>query len=158
MITTENKILSIKRTFDLPLNTVWKAFTEADSLKKWWGPKDFTCPDCNIDFKQGGKYLTSMLAPDGKKYWSTGTYKKIIDHKKIVYTDSFADDKGNAVPASYYKMPGEWPLELLVTIDLEEVGGKTNMLLSVEGIPEEAQKDAMEGWQQSLDKLEKLAK
>lgn len=158
MITTENKTLTIKRTFNLPLNKVWKAFSEAESCKKWWGPKDFTCPDCTIDFKQGGKYLMSMQGPDGKKIWSTGIFKEIIDHQKIVYTDSFADINGNVVPAVYYKMPGEWPLELFVTIELQEVDGKTNLSLLHDGIPEEMQKDTMEGWQQSFDKLESFIK
>jgi uncharacterized protein YndB with AHSA1/START domain len=158
MITTENKTLLIKRIVDLPLNTVWKAFSEEESWKKWWGPKDFTCPDCTIDFKEGGKYLTSMQGPDGKKIWSTGIFKEIIDHKKIVYSDSFADSKGIAVPASEYNMPGEWPMELTITVELEEVDGKTNMSLFHEGIPEDMQKDAKAGWQESFDKLEKLVK
>lgn len=158
MITTENKTISIKRTIDLPLNTAWKAFSEAESCKKWWGPQDYTCPDCIIDFKQGGKYLMSMQGPDGIKIWSTGIFKEIIDHKKIVYTDIFADINGNAVPAVYYKMPGEWPLETIITIDFNEVDGKTNLSLLLEGIPEEMEEDCVKGWQQSFDKLENLVK
>lgn len=156
MIKTENKTISIKRIFDLSINTVWKAFSEPESCKKWWGPKGYSCPDCTIDFKQGGKYLISMQGSDGIKIWSTGTFKEIIAHKKIVYTDTFSDNKGNVVPASYYKMPGEWPLELIVTVEFEEVDGKTNMLLLHDGIPEDMQKDCINGWQQMFDKLENL--
>jgi uncharacterized protein YndB with AHSA1/START domain len=158
MTTTENKTIFIKRTFDLPLKAVWKVWTEAESFKKWWGPIGYTCPDCNIDFKQGGKYLMSMQGPDGIKIWGAGTFKEIVDHKKIVYTDSFSDSKGNVVPAAYYKIPGEWPLEFKVTVELEEVDGKTNTLLLLEGIPEELQDDCVKGWQQSFDKLEKIVK
>src|SRR5687767_2637292 len=101
--------IDIKRTFDLPLATMWKAWSEAETMKKWWGPKEYTCPDCTIDFRVGGKYLASMQGEDGKKIWSTGTYKDIIPQKRIVQTDSFSDSKGNIVPASEYNMPGEWP-------------------------------------------------
>ena len=126
-IEEKQKTLSVKRTFNLPLNTVWKAWTEPENFKKWWGPKEYSCPDCTIDFKIGGKFLASMKGEDGKKIWSTGTYKEIIPQKKIVVTDSFADSKGNIVPASYYKMPGNWGLELQVTVEFEEVDGKTNL-------------------------------
>ncbi len=45
-----------------------------------------------------------------------GVYREITDLYRIVSTDSFADPKGNPVPASYYGMHEDWPLELLVTI------------------------------------------
>ncbi|HKR04087.1 MAG TPA: SRPBCC domain-containing protein [Bacteroidia bacterium] len=153
-IEEKQKTLSIKRTLNLPLNTVWKAWTEPESFKKWWGPKEYTCPDCTIDFKIGGKFLASMQGEDGKKIWSTGTYKEIIPQKKIVVTDSFADSTGNIVPASYYKMPGEWALELMVTVEFEEVDGKTNLKLQHAGLPPEMTDDCMKGWQSSFDKLE----
>jgi uncharacterized protein YndB with AHSA1/START domain len=150
----KQKTITVKRTFNHPLTTVWKAWTEPESLKKWWGPKEYTCPDCTIDFKVGGKFLASMQGEDGKKIWSTGTYKEIIPLKKIVNTDSFADSEGNIVPASYYKMPGDWGLELLVTAEFEEVDGRTNLKLQHEGLPVEISDECMKGWQSSFDKLE----
>lgn len=96
------KTITIERTFNLPLKTVWKAWTDAESMKKWWGPKGYTCPDCRIDFKVGGKFLASMQAADGKKIWSTGTYEEIVPYIRIVNTDNFSTNKGHIVPASYY--------------------------------------------------------
>lgn len=61
-----------------------------------------------------------MRDPDGKEYWYTGVYREIVHLDRIVYTDSFADKKGNVIPASQYGMSGEWPLEMLVTLTLEE--------------------------------------
>ena len=154
----KQKTISIERTFDLPVTRLWKAFTDAESFKKWWGPENYTCPHCTIDFRVGGKYLNSMRGPDGKEIWSTGTYKEIVPLKKIVYTDSFADSKGNVVPASDYKMSGEWELEIPVTVEFEEANGKTNLSLKHEGIPEEMHEDCTKGWNESLDKLEKNIK
>jgi uncharacterized protein YndB with AHSA1/START domain len=148
------KTITIKRTFNLPLTTVWKAWTEPESLKKWWGPKEYTCPDCSINFRVGGEFLASMLGEDGKKIWSTGTYTEIIPMKKIVNTDSFADSKGNIVPASYYNMPGDWDSELLVTVKFKEVNGKTNLKMQHEGLPAEISDECLKGWQSSFDKLE----
>ena len=153
-----HKTVSIERTFNLPLSKVWKAFTDAESFKKWWGPENYTCPHCTIDFRVGGKYLNSMQGPDGKEIWSTGTYKEIVSFKKIVYTDSFADSIGNKVPASEYKMAGDWQLELLVTLEFKEADGKTNLLLRHEGIPEEIYDECITGWQSCFNKLERTIK
>lgn len=149
----KQKTINIKRTLNLPLTTVWRAWSEPESFKKWWGPKEYTCPDCSIDFKVGGKFLASMQGEDGKKIWSTGTYKEIIPQKKIVVTDSFADSKGNIVPASDYKMP-DMELELLVTVEFEVVEGKTNLSLQHEGLATEIADECIKGWQSSFDKLE----
>lgn len=148
------KTLNITRTFDLPITKVWQAWTEPESCQKWWGPKNFTCPFCAIDLNVGGEYLSCMRSADGSDFWSTGVYKEIIFHKKLVCTDSFSDEKGNIIPASDLNMPGDWPLELLVTISFEEVEGKTRMLLKHEGLPEEMYNDCQMGWEQSFDKLE----
>ena len=66
-----------------------------------------------------------MRSPEGKDYWSTGVYRKIIEPELLVYTDSFSDAEGNLVQASYYGMSGDWLLELLVTVNFEEHEGKT---------------------------------
>ncbi|CAN5513517.1 SRPBCC domain-containing protein [soil metagenome] len=150
----KQKTVIIKRALNLPIDTVWKSWTDAEIFRKWWGPKDYTCPTCTIDFKVGGKNHSSMKGPDGKEIWSIGTFREIIPKKKIVYIDSFADKKGNIVSPAYYDMPGDWGRELKVTITLEDLGGKTKMHLEHEGIPREMYDDCVTGWQQSFDKLE----
>lgn len=151
--TEQQKTITIKRVFNLSAGIVWKAWTETESFKKWWGPQEYTCPACSIDFKLGGKYIACMRSADGKDIWSTGTYKEIIPGSKIVYTDSFADKDGNVVEGSYYGMP-QMPRELLVTITFEEVAGKTNMTLHHAGLPADMAADCIKGWQSSFDKLE----
>ncbi|NJD22337.1 MAG: SRPBCC domain-containing protein [Melioribacter sp.] len=150
-----DKELIITRIFNAPRKLVWKAWTEPEHLMRWWGPKNFTCPVCKIDFRIGGKYHSCMKSAEGQEYWSTGTYKEIIPLERIVCTDSFADEKGNAVPASYYGMPGDdWPMELTVTITFEDLGNKTKMTLTHVGIPAGQMKE-MTGasWNESFDKL-----
>jgi uncharacterized protein YndB with AHSA1/START domain len=152
------QVLFITRIFDLPVNKVWAAWTEPESSKKWWGPKDFTCPYCSIDLKVGGKYLSCMRSPQGDEFWSTGVYKEIIPHKKLVSSDSFSNEKGDIIPASALNMPGNWPLELQVTVTFEQTAGKTKMVLEHVGLPPEIYDDCQTGWQQSFDKLEKNLK
>lgn len=150
----EITMIFISRIFNAPPEKVWKAWTEADSVKKWWGPKDFTAPFAKIDLRVGGTYLYSMRSPEGEDFWSTGVYREIVPLQKIVATDSFADADGNIVPASHYRMDGEWPLELIVTVNLQKKNGKTLFILQHQGFPDHKNRDLAEaGWNESLDKL-----
>lgn len=154
MDTNTQPALKITRVFNAPRELVWKAWTEPEHLKHWWGPKNFSCPAFEIDFRVGGKYLACMLSPEGRGYWTTGVYREIIPLEKIVYTDNFADENGNIVPRSYYDMPGDLLTEFIVTVMLEEFESKTKMTLIHVGIPAGEMSDgAGIGWNQMLDRL-----
>ena len=146
--------LVVTRIFDAPRELMWKAWTDPERVKRWWGPKIFTTPFCKIDLRVGGKYLYCMRSPDGKDYWSTGVYREIVEPWRIVCTDSFADEKGNVVQATYCGMSADFPLEMLMTVTFEEHEGKTKLTLHHTGIPPGADRDlAQQGWNESLDKL-----
>ena len=150
----EITMIYITQIFNAPLNKVWKAWTEQESVKKWWGPNNFTTPVAKIDLKEGGTYLNSMRSPEGEDIWSTGVYKEIVPMKKIISTDSFADSEGNVVPASQYGIGGDWPLELIVTVMFEEKDGKTKLTLQHQGFPDRENRDSAEaGWKESFTKL-----
>ncbi|HEX9808116.1 MAG TPA: SRPBCC domain-containing protein, partial [Alphaproteobacteria bacterium] len=59
VIVTSREI-TITRVFDAPRELVWKAWTEPETFKQWWGPKGYTTPSCRIDFRVGGVYLACM--------------------------------------------------------------------------------------------------
>ena len=148
--------LVITRIFDAPRERVFKAWTDCDRLTRWWGPKGFTAPACKIDPHVGGEYINSMRSPGGKEFWSKGEFREIKEPERLVMTDSFADEKGNIVPASYYGMSGDWPLEMLVTVTFEEDGGKTKLTLKHSGIDrikDSDRNDMQQGWSESFDKL-----
>lgn len=150
-----NQELVITRIFDARREILWKAWTEPERVKSWWGPKGFTSPVNNIDLRVGGTYLNCMRSPEGNDYWSTGVYREIIEPELLVYTDSFSDAEGNLVPASYYGMSGDWPLELLVRVTFEELDGLTKLTLRHIGIPAGENRDlAKAGWNESFDKLD----
>jgi uncharacterized protein YndB with AHSA1/START domain len=147
----------ITREFNAPVEKVWAAWTEPAQIKKWWGPKTFTAPTVQVDFREGGKYFFSMQSDawgNGREMFSTGTYKEIIPFKKIVCTDSFADEQGNVVSGSYYGMSADIPLELQVTIAFEDLGdGRTKMTLTHVGMIPSETDDMTNGWNESFDKL-----
>jgi uncharacterized protein YndB with AHSA1/START domain len=150
----KHKTILIKRTLNLPVETVWKAWTEPETFKKWWGPYDYTCTVCTIDLEVGGKYLYNMKEKNGDEMFGTGTYKEIVPNKKLVMTDNFSDENGNITDAPK-GMAGDWSKELLITVELQEKNGKTEFSLTHQGIPVEASDDCITGWNESIDKLEK---
>ena len=146
--------MTITRTFDAPVETVWRFWTEPELFMKWWGPAVFTAPHCTMDLRVGGKYLWCMRDPEGKDYWSTGVFREIVPHQRLVYTDAFADEEGNVVPPEDYGMTGDWPKELLVTVTFEDYDGKTKMTLHHDGLPAgEMRELSGQGWNESFDKL-----
>jgi uncharacterized protein YndB with AHSA1/START domain len=151
----------ITREFDAPREKVWKAFTEAAHAKNWWGPKGFTTPVWKGDVRVGGMVHSAMQTPDGKLIWGKGIYRELVKPKRLVVTDSFADEKGNTVQASHYAMDADFPLELLITITFEEHDGKTTMTLTHggEGHVSDFMSEGMrEGWNESFDKLDEYLK
>jgi uncharacterized protein YndB with AHSA1/START domain len=147
------KLLTISRTFDAPRALLWKAWTDPDTLMRWWGPKHFTSPVAKIDLREGGKYLFAMRSPDGQEMYSTGTYKKIDPMNEIIYTDSFSDADGNVITPSVFGMGDDYPAESDVTVQFEDAQGKTRMTVMArrpQGIMGEY---ATAGWNESLDKL-----
>jgi len=155
------QVLVITRAFDAPRELVWKAWTEPDRFKRWWGPKGFTTPFCKVDLRPGGVFHYCMRSPEGRDFWGKGVYREIVPLERIVCTDSFADEEGNLVPATYYGMSADFPLEMLVTVTFEEIEGKTKLTLqhALGSVPASERDLCQQGWNESLDKLaEYLAK
>ena len=149
----KHKTIFISKHLDLPLNEVWKGWTDCERFKKWWGPKNYTSPFCEIDLKVGGKYLVSMRSKDGRENYSTGIYKEIVLNKKLVMTDNFSDSNGKVLAAPK-EMEGDWSEELVISIDLRAEEGGTVLTLEHTGIPAEQYEDCIQGWDESLGKLE----
>ncbi len=110
--------LDIEREFDAPRERVWEAWTVPDLVMRWWGPKGYPIPVARISLRVGGQFLYCMRSPEGKDIWGTGFYREITPFERIVMTDSFADEKGNIVPATQYGMSPDFPRELLADRDL----------------------------------------
>ena len=130
-------------------------WTEPEMMMKWWGPNHYSAPSAQIDFRVGGKTVLGMQGPDGKVMYSGGTYKEIIPFKKIVTTDSFSDKEGNPIDPATIGMP-DFPKELTVVIEFEEVNGKTIMKMThgpIGKMGEPMLKNMTQGWNESLDKM-----
>lgn len=153
----KSPLVKITRIFDAPIEQLWKAWSDVELMKQWWGPEGHTSPSAKVDFREGGKCTMAMKDPSGKVIWSSGVYKKIETNKRIVVTDYFSDENGNAVSASDVGIPGVWPDELLITINFSNThNGQTKIVIEHLGIPKEMQDECVEGWNSSINKLQKL--
>jgi uncharacterized protein YndB with AHSA1/START domain len=150
-------LVEITRTFNAPIETAWKAWSDSEMAKQWWGPEGFTAPEAKIDFRQGGKSLLAMKDPQGKITYSIGEYEEIIPYKKIVCTDQFADKNGKPISANEAGLPGDWPMTCYITVLFNKISDhQTQINLTHEGIPKVMHDDCVSGWNSSLDKMQRL--
>jgi len=170
----ESKPYIINYIFDAPRDRVWKAWTDPEMIRKWWGPKNFSAPEIKVDLRPGGKYLYCMRGKAGpdtevKDYWSGGTFRKIVPEKKIELTDYFTDETGNKVEPAKYGMDKNFPGEMQLTVKFEDYNdpirkdgdGKAKTKLTIRyASPKSADeynamvKSGMDaGWHESLDKF-----
>lgn len=149
-----NDAIVIERTFDAPVDLIWQLWTQPDLFKTWYGPEGFTVPVAEMDVRVGGKHLFCMATPDGSmKMWSTGQYTEVVPNKRLVYTDSMADEHGNVVlPSAYGMNDDEHPATTEVTVLLEDLNGRTKMVMTHAGVPTNEQ-GASKGWDQSFAKM-----
>jgi uncharacterized protein YndB with AHSA1/START domain len=146
--------LVVTRVFDVPRELVFRAWTEPECVKRWWGPEGFTMPYCDIDLRPGGIFLRCMRSPEGQDFWVTGVFREVVAPERLVFTDSFADAEGNVVPPARYGVGPGMPLERLVTVTFEEHAGSTKVTVRHAGLPSGADRDLVRyDWASGLESL-----
>ena len=151
--TMPNDGVVIEHIFNAPVELIWQMWTEAKHFASWYGPNGFTIPVADMDVRVGGKRLVCMASPDGRmKMWTTGKFTEIVQNERLVYTESMADEDGNVLPPSSMGMPAGYPETTIVTVQLEDLSGRTRMVMTHAGVP--ADSGAFGGWQQAFSKLE----
>lgn len=106
---TQKQDLVITRIFDAPVEQLWKAWTDPDHVKRWWGPKGFTSPLARMDFREGGTSLLCMSSPKFGDLYSTWHYQEIVPMQRIEYIHNLADKDGNKVDPVKMGMPPDFP-------------------------------------------------
>ncbi|MFC7687501.1 SRPBCC domain-containing protein [Ureibacillus sp. GCM10028918] len=124
--TVEGNVIVFEREFDASKVVLFKAFSEEQHLKNWWGPRGWILAYCEIDFRVDGIWHYCMKCTDenqgdffGFESWGKGIYQVIAQDEKIVYVDYFSDADGNEVEG----MPSTQS-----TLLFEEIDGKTKLI------------------------------
>ena len=150
--TSEDRVLIITRSFDAPRALVWKAFADPYHLAQWWGPKGFTNPVCELDFRVGGHWHDVMRSPEGDEYTVDAEFIEIVPPERIVYRN--APPKGDV-------WGGNPPPSFVRTITFDEVDGRTTLTLRAEFDSADDKQAAMkrgfaQGTNESYDRLGEL--
>ena len=114
-------------TFTQVLNAsrelTFKAFSESEHVRQWWGPKGWTMPVCTIDFRPGGTWLYCIRNAEGEEHRAKAVYREIVPPVRIVFTD-------NMVDAADSPIEGFPPRRVTVTFD--DLDGKTGLRVHVQ--------------------------
>jgi len=144
----------IERSFDAPVDLIWQMWTKPEHFRAWYGPDGATVPVAKMDVRAGGSRLVcmEMETPGGSvRMWFTGEYREVIQNQRLVYTESMCDEDGNALPPQGTGVPGGHPAQTEVMVELEDLGGRTKMVLTHTGIA--AGSPGAAGWTMALSKL-----
>ena len=95
-------ILVLERVFDAPRERVFRMFEEPEHLVRWWGPRGWELPVCEVEFRPGGEWRYCMKCVDEKQGRFYGmvscgkaVYQDIDAPESLAYTDYFCDTDGN---------------------------------------------------------------
>jgi uncharacterized protein YndB with AHSA1/START domain len=143
----------IERTFDAPVEQIWRMWTVPEHFQAWYGPTGATIPVAKIDPRVGGTRLICMevQTPGGPmKMWFTGEHREVVENQRLVYTEMISDEAGNPVSPQSMGLPdGHSVTE--VRVELAMVDGRTRMVMTHVGVP--AGSPGAAGWSMAFDKL-----
>jgi uncharacterized protein YndB with AHSA1/START domain len=145
MTTEQNLKLEITRVIRAPRDRVYAAWTDPAQMKQWFGPENVKTRDWIADTRVGGKFCWDLINSEGEKMRCRGEYRELQPGKKIVFTWKWEDDE-------------DWENQTsIVTVELDDADGGTELRLTHEQLPNEASRDGHTGgWNSALDKLEKF--
>lgn len=121
-----NSTFELERIFAAPLERVWTAWSEREQLGKWWGPKGCSVEIASLDFRPGGFFHYSMRFDNAPVSWGRFNYREVVPHRKIVWLNSFANEKGGIVRAPFSDL---CPMEIQNSVAFTEHEGRTSVML-----------------------------
>ncbi len=133
--------LTLQRTYPVAPEKVWRAWTDPEAVKRWWGPgPGEPVSAAELDVRVGGRFRIVFGGADGKEHECAGVYKEVVPNRKLVFTWSW---------------PRTTPERIsVVTIVFNDLKGKTELLFTHEQFFDEAARDGHKrGWTAALEKL-----
>jgi uncharacterized protein YndB with AHSA1/START domain len=151
----ENNIqLQLTRVFDAPREIVFKAWTDGNQFRQWFGAaacNGASLQSTKVDARVGGKYRLQVRSADGEYFTSTGVYREVKPPERLVFTWSFEKD-GSGEEFGEVEAP-----EMLVTVEFKARGKQTELTLTHEKFASTESRDRHnDGWTRCLDALGKF--
>ena len=151
--------LVLERTLDAPRDLVWRAWTDAEQVKKWWAPRPYQTPEVDMELRPGGRFYTRMTGPDGFDNAGEGCFLEVVEGEKVVWTSALS---GGYRPVEAIEDCGGFPFTAIVTF--EDAGnGKTRyravaLHRNAADADTHAQMGFHDGWGTCADQLGGVAK
>ena len=82
---------TFERTYAAPIADVWRAWTEPELLRQWWGPEKTFIEECDVDLRVGGRIRIVMVAGEemgkyaGTRWPLEGTFTRIEQPHRLTY-------------------------------------------------------------------------
>ncbi len=142
----ENYSLTMTRRLNASKKSIYEAWTQKEALISWFAPNsEMNTIVHQLELHVGGQYRIEMLEPDGTSHITHGEYVELKPYDQLVFTWKWESDEQN--------------VNSLVTIDLREIDGKTEMTLTHEKLASQELSDLhSEGWTGCLSQLENYIK
>src|ERR1700730_17133724 len=141
--------LRLSRVLHARRETVFKAWSSADHVKRWFCPETFTVPDAKVEMRVGGRFDVCMRSPTGAVHWMRGTVAEVTPHTRLVIDTHVVDSAGSKLFRGYTEVDfsdalGGTRMDVVQTYTLID----PSIAWMVTGAPE--------GWRTTIDKLEKM--
>ena len=139
----------VSRIFPAPRETLFKAWSSAEHVKRWFCPNGYSVPEATVEMRAGGRFEVCMRSPEGMEHWTKGTFTEVVAPERLTIDLQVIDPCGggplfNAVTrVKFVAADGGTRMEVEQTYTVFEAAQVEPML-----------KGAPEGWRQTLDKLE----
>jgi uncharacterized protein YndB with AHSA1/START domain len=143
---TDPDAIRLERTINAPAETVFEAWTTAETLRRWWpAGADWETPVAEVDVRVGGRLRLVRRSPDGEEFGGRGEYVELSPPGRLAFTwtwDGHAGHEGTQLIEVEFK---------------EREDGTTTLVLTNRGLrDEEARRTHREGWDASFDNLDRI--
>jgi uncharacterized protein YndB with AHSA1/START domain len=149
---TDDRELVLARLIDASPEKVFRCWTDAELLKRWFAPRPWTTPRARLDLRTGGASEIVMASPEGEVFANPGVFLEVVPNQKIVITDAYT--------AAWE--PSAKPF-MTVVLAFEDQGGKTRYIArcrhwSADDRQSHEEMGFHQGWGQCADQLEEVAR
>lgn len=151
-VNKEYNTIYIKREFNANLEMVWKAWTTAELLDQWFGPKPFKAETLAMDFREGGHWLYILKSEEYGQQWGKTDYHKIVNLKYFKASDSFLNENQQPIPE--YPI-SHWKIEFSQEADITTIN-VTTIYKTLEDLEKMIEWGYMEGFAAVMKNLDEL--